>query len=97
MIEGDDKVREKRCGQALQQTLATFKATMVPEVLISNGEIIERIKVELPDHNDALGLKRCEAEIARVLNEFDCIMFQTLTIAHGQQIHGVKTKAIPRS
>jgi len=45
MIEGDDKVRAEKCLQEINRALAVFDCNMVPEVIISAGQVMTRVSI----------------------------------------------------
>lgn len=45
MIEGDDRVREQKCLDVINQVLAQFDCAMVPEVVISGPNIMTRVSI----------------------------------------------------
>jgi hypothetical protein len=45
MIEGDDRLREQKCLQEIQRVCNQYDCEMVPEVIISRGQIITRVAI----------------------------------------------------
>lgn len=45
MIEGNDSVRENKCLQEIQRVCSQYDCDMVPEVIISRGQIMTRVAI----------------------------------------------------
>ena len=45
MIEGDDTIREQKCLLDLQRVLEQYDCNMVPEVVITGGQIMTRVAI----------------------------------------------------
>lgn len=83
LIEGDDKTRTKKCKQAVDQTLANFKCTMIPEFTFFKGGIQQGIKTIGKLRQD------CNQALLVVLNQFDCEMFPKFRVIGGDIENGI--------
>jgi len=104
LIEGDDKVRQKKCSQAIVEFFKQSQITAVPEFLISGTDISQRLKLIMPDSsgsnisdpNNILGETQAQTHVQEILDQFDCIMIPEFTAIDGRISHGVKVRVKPR-
>jgi len=93
MIEGDDKARAQKCLAELKEASKSFKCSLVPEIILSGGKVMDRLKIK---GDDEIGKQAFKIAIDKIFSAYDCIAFAELKFADNKITDSIKILAKPR-
>jgi len=95
LVEGNDRVREKKCSQRNEEILKKFDCYMIPEFLFSGNLTEPRTKI-ISKKGDKIQEKACLEEMTKNWDQFDCIMIPEFLLSGGELRSRTKIQAKPR-
>ena len=93
MIEGDDKARAEKCLAEIQEASKTFKCSLAPEIILSGGKVMDRLKIK---GDDEISKQAYKIAIDKIFAAYDCIAFAELKFANNEITDRIKILAQPR-